>query len=397
MKLWHVAALLLIFAGVAGWWGARAVPLGSQSDLLEDSSGHGRSAAGADPAPERAATLGAREASAEERSAQPANSPAGGENARGIQALRDGQLKEAVAAFELSLKLEPDERIFAQNLAEALARLARREREEDLSLADALGHLERAHELAPDRADILALLERWRSEASVESEFSEFESHYFHLSFDGSRTELLDASQRFLDRLEAGYTDLREWFDHDPILEGRAPFAVRLYRRDEFAAVTGLGHWAAGAFDGTIRLPLEEDAVGSGQWGETLRHELVHAFVHEVGGRGVPGWLHEGLAQWFEGTPGPRVRNARARLVGKDPIALADLERPLIASTDRARVQQSYDQALVLVDWIQREYGDSVLLAVLRGYSAGRVAAQSFVEVTGVQLDYVVEDALAHH
>ena len=48
-----------------------------------------------------------------------------------------------------------------------------------------------------------------------------------------------------------------------------------------------------------------------------LVHELTHAMIASLAPRGIPAWLHEGLAQYFE---------------GDDPAARCDVSRPWVRS-----------------------------------------------------------------
>ena len=49
--------------------------------------------------------------------------------------------------------------------------------------------------------------------------------------------------------------------------------------REEFSKLTGLGHWAGGAYDGRIRVPVTDLAKEERPLVRVLRHELVHAVV----------------------------------------------------------------------------------------------------------------------
>jgi hypothetical protein len=74
---------------------------------------------------------------------------------------------------------------------------------------------------------------------------------------------------------------------------------------------------AAGFYGGTIR--VRGDTTLSPRLRSTLHHELVHAALDaEAPQLALPGWLHEGLAEWFE-----------ARVAGRR--ALAPAEAALLA------------------------------------------------------------------
>lgn len=391
MSRWllRVAVLALVAVGVLGYRERTRTSLpeerpGPSGDLAPTLPAEGES--------EADTATGAAEFRATDVTVR-ANDPWPARNQRGIEHLEAGELREAVALFQSCAEAVPDEPAYRSNWAEALARLARSLREEERDLAGALEALERALEVNPERErDLGPLLERWRKEAELESEFSDFNSPYFELSFDGSRAELLHASQRFLDVLEEAYTDYRLWFAFDPVLEGRPPFRVVLYQRGEFQRLTGLGDWAAGAFDGTIRLPLEEAAVGAEDWRDVARHELVHAFLREVGGADVPGWLNEGLAQWLEGPAAARVARARARLRGRALFELDRLQSSLAGWQDEVSIRAAYDQSLAFTDYLIANYGEGVVVAMVAGCAKGVRPPVTFRERTGVELAVVAED-----
>ena len=256
-----------------------------------------------------------------------------GLNREAIDALEAGELERAVELFEECVEGEPDEPVFQRNLAEALARLAVRDRGEQSPCGHCVETLARAAELAPDREDLTRLLDRWRREAELEEGFWRESSQHFDLAFDGRRDQILWGSHKVLEELEAAYTDFAEIFGFHPVEAGKPRISVVLYRREGFDALTGLGDWAGGAFDGTVRLPVEDEDLDGRPLKRVLRHELVHAFIHAAGGTDVPGWLNEGPGPVARGRPpaGRPARPARAdgtgavpaRAAGRDPGEVA--------------------------------------------------------------------------
>jgi hypothetical protein len=293
----------------------------------------------------------------------------------------------------------PDEPVFRRNLGEALVRLARQEHED--ALAEAVAHLGEALELVPEREDapaLRALLERWTRELAVEEGHWTEASDVFVLSYDPGREDLLRHSELVLRTLEGIYEELRAWFGTDPVRgrEPRRPIRVVLLDREGFGRVTGLGDWAGGAFDGDVRVPIEDLAGERDAWERTLRHELVHAFVHAVGGADVPGWLNEGLAQWLGGAPderGQARRRLRAALdAGAELPALEGLHGSLTGWDDADAIALAYAQSLALVDHIARHYGDAVLLRMVQDARLGLRPETSFERASGVSFALVLVD-----
>jgi len=318
-------------------------------------------------------------------------------NGEAIAALESGELERAVELFERCLDGVPDQPVFASNLAEALARLARREYEDRAGRDSAVLHLGRALALHPQREDLRALLERWMRQIEAEQDFWTDESEHFLLSYDGTREEILNRGHsQVLDGLERAYLEFGELFGRFPVEDGRPKIEVLLYRRERFRSVTGMGHWAGGVFDGKVRIPLEDLEREKEGLQSVLRHELLHAFVQAAGGRDVPGWLNEGLAQWLE-SPDPddrrgRVERARRRIAGRPPFALAELAGSLASSEDEEEIGRAYSQSLALVDYLARFYGERCLFEMVEGCARESACEQTFLTRTGVSLDGVLQD-----
>ena len=82
--------------------------------------------------------------------------------------------------------------------------------------------------------------------------------------------------------------------------EPATPLEVILYPTEKFSWVLGgVPDWAEGIFDGRMRIPIRSrSGGGTGIISQVLRHELVHALNSNMtGGRALPPWLEEGLAQ----------------------------------------------------------------------------------------------------
>ena len=172
-----------------------------------------------------------------------------------------------------------------------------------------------------------------------------------------------------------------------------------LFRREGFHAATGIGHWAGGLYDGTVRVPIEDLGREKSELTRVLRHEIVHAFVAECGGRSVPGWLNEGLAQWLErrelDVQQRAVASARTQLRGKTFLTLEELQKSLASLKDEAQIHLAYLQSLAFVDHLERNYGERVLYELVAGCKQGATTAATFQKRSGVGLARALAD-LAH-
>ena len=404
MKTSILVPLLALAAGLAGvgwWYGAGRLDRAADADRW----------ASAAPVAPAAYERPAAEAGAEPDSAFPRAAPggpgavAGGVeplesneeafvelNRQSIEALEAGEHDAAIAGFEACLEALPGEAVLAANLAEALARKAVRDHEYARPCAHCPELLERAIELAPGRADLAELRERWAQEAEAEEGFWRESSQHFDLAYDGSRDELLWGSHRLLELLEASYGELGLFFGYYPVEAGRPRFPVALYRRERFDELTGLGDWAGGAFDGTVRVPVGDFQLEEARLRTVLHHELVHAFVREVGGTGVPDWLNEGLAQWLEPNRAAALAAARERLAGHALYPLDRIEGSIAHWQDAEAIARAYAQSLALVDHLARQHGERLLVELVEGCGAGASAEGTFLELTRVSLDVVLGD-----
>ncbi len=105
-----------------------------------------------------------------------------------------------------------------------------------------------------------------------------------------------------------------------------------------------------------------------------LRHELVHAALDlEAPGLRLPGWLNEGLAEWFEarldGVRGPEswqqdflVAAARRGAL----FSLAQLSSPGFAGMGPEAAQLAYLQSYAFVAWLAEARGERELGRMLR-------------------------------
>jgi hypothetical protein len=387
-----VVSLVVLAALVGGWF---AVDAWRRSNAAAATSTAPSFVTAADPPPaterHEVAPRGASSADPAlvPRSA-PARAPARSNfaelNNRGIVALEAGELETAIEHFETCYDGDRSEPIFARNLAEALTRKAVRDHELVRPCAECVETLARAFELAPSRAELGVLLERWRRELETESEFHRVQSQHFELAYEVWREGLLDSTADLLEALELHYAELAAIFGVRPAEQGRPRIPVSLYRPKEFSRITGLAEWAGASYDGVIRAPVAEDRSIGAALDELLRHELIHAFVREAGGRDVPGWLNEGLAQWLQRAPGAEVERARTAVAGEAPIELSRLQGALTGLPDTKTVALAYAQSLAFCAWIDQSYGRAVLLAMVAGCARGEAADATFESWTRVSL-----------
>ena len=131
----------------------------------------------------------------------------------------------------------------------------------------------------------------------------------FSIAFEGPAEARLAAHAT--NSLQASYWRLGKALGAYP----SGSIAVVFYTLQQFRDVTGAPEWAGGAFDTRIRLPVRGALEKPAELDTALTHELAHAMIASIAPRGVPAWLHEGLATLFEPSHAPdavrRLRSAR--------------------------------------------------------------------------------------
>jgi len=321
--------------------------------------------------------------------------PAHAAGQSGWTALRDGRHQDAAAAFATATDAEP--RDPSLHLGAGLAAFllgqptaARHSLERALALAPALtpasillgdilyrgsdidGALrvyEEALRHTPADATLEARVETLRREAALHSGYFASHGARFTVLFEGPADEAL--ASRALEILEAAYWRVSTALAIYP----EQIITVILYTQEQFRDVTRSPSWAAGAYDGRIRVPVRGTAADSRELERVLVHEFTHALIQAVAPRGVPVWLHEGLAVAFEPSGSEWAEGELARATARLPLArLAGSFSPL--STEDARL--AYAQSAGIVAALIERGGASAVGAVLQDIARGDAFAVAF-------------------
>jgi predicted TPR repeat methyltransferase len=293
----------------------------------------------------------------------------------GFQALQAGDADKAAAAFAQALEQSPrDARLhFGAGVA---ARLQGRDDEARKHLRRALdleprltsaaalfGELayehgdidvaiqtyEHALTLAPMNERMTARLTAWRDEAAKERRVDGL----FSIAFEGPAEARLAAHATRT--LETSYWRLGKALGAYP----SGSIAVVFYTLQQFRAVTGAPEWAAGIFDTRIRLPVRGALARPAELDSTLTHELAHAMIASLAPRGVPAWLHEGLATYLEPSS---ARDAVRRLKSaRQLIPLENLQNGF-GGLSEAQARITYDESLVAASVLLDRLGPNMSL-----------------------------------
>jgi tetratricopeptide (TPR) repeat protein len=204
----------------------------------------------------------------------------------GLAAFMLGQNDEAQTWLEGALKLAPQYADVSLLLGELHYREGRVE--------EAIATYETALKYSPSDSTFETKLAKWRADARVRASSYESRGAHFRVLFQGPADEMI--ARRAVELLEGAYWRVGGVLTRYP--DGAMP--VVLYTQEQFRDVTRSPEWAAGSYDGTIRIPMRGALEHPEELDRVLTHEFVHAIVATIGGPRVPAWLNEGLASVLE-------------------------------------------------------------------------------------------------
>ena len=272
----------------------------------------------------------------------------------GAAAYLERRDQDAKDAFEHALALDP-------RLTRARALLGRvLHRSGDL--IGAIRTYETLTSEAPDDQEARSALERWRREADLHDRMQQTIGAHFTVSFEGPEEATLAA--KALESLERAFWRIGDTLGLYPV----EPIAVVLYTAEQFRDITRSPAWAAGAFDGRIRVPMGGALENEAELDRVLAHEFTHALIRSLAARGVPTWLNEGLATSLEsGDLGWAER--RLREVQR-PVALTELQTSF-GRLAGAEAQLAYATSALAVRRLAEEAGGFAITNLLRDLGDG--------------------------
>jgi len=193
---------------------------------------------------------------------------------------------DAKASLEQALVLAP-------GLTRARAQLAQvAKRQGDLPEAIRLFTVVASE--VPGDAGVRDTLERWQREAELHERMRLTVGDHFTIRFEGPEDAALAA--KVLESLDRAFWRVSDVFGAFPT----KTVPVVLYSGEQFRDITRSPQWAAGAFDGTIRVPMRGALEQGEDLDRVLAHEFAHALIRSLATRTLPTWLNEGLASVLE-------------------------------------------------------------------------------------------------
>jgi len=217
---------------------------------------------------------------------------------------------------------------------------------------------------------IQATLDRWHREFDLQLRMQQTFGDHFAVSFEGPAEEALAAK---------AVTSLSQALDRICAVLNTYPtrtIPVVLYTSEQFTDITRAPSWAAGAYDGAIRVPVRGALDEEGELDRVLAHELTHALVHTLAASAIPMWLNEGLATALES---PSLDWARETVAHARPVSLAVLNRSFSRLTGGQAKLAYATSALAVQQMIE---------------DAGGIAVANLIHDLGDGVDF--ETAFAH-
>lgn len=241
-------------------------------------------------------------------------------------------------------------------------------------------------------SELEALIEQVEREAQIGQGLADRASGRFILRYEGGQESGSRLAASILAALDSMFDPLASDFNFLP----REPIIVILYPNETFYELTGMPPWVHGLFDGKVRVPVRGLASLSPRLEQTLRHELVHAFLYLKTRNRAPRWLHEGLAQYIAGQQLIVSEQEFAPLFEpRTGQALGFIEQSFAG--EQAQVLIAYQTSLIVVETLERRYGrgdmERFLAALASGESVGQ-SLQTAFRLSTEDLDRTIYDAI---
>lgn len=277
-------------------------------------------------------------------------------------------VNEALATVERALQFDP-------NIAFAYTLIGEIEYGRQ-HLKEAKAAWEKALELDPNQPNVPERLSRVTEELPVESKFERVSQAYFDIRYQQEleRPMGFDIRDALLEaRREVG-SDFAYWPKHKII--------VLMYSAEEFRRLRQeTPEWAAGQFDGKIRVPVPATKMDQALVRQILFHEYTHALIDDLAHARCPVWLNEGMAEYEGRTqmPGTIDRLKRVHAEGR-LIPWAELAAHFSPSLPAEEVGLAYEQSYSVVAYIAFRHGFWHFRRLLKALGEGKSWEDAFAE-----------------
>jgi tetratricopeptide (TPR) repeat protein len=208
-------------------------------------------------------------------------------------------------------------------------------------------------------------MKKLNTEYAVEKQFDRTGNAFFDLRYqdDINRSTAFDLAKT----LAEARRDVGRDLNYRP----RHKIVVLIYSQAGFAKVRRGPDWAAGIYDGKIRVPYPATPAAQSSVKPTLYHEYTHALIHDMTDNRCPVWFNEGIAEYQEA----KIRAAslgRLRTAARVSrlIPLESLNAGFKSSNAEV-ASLAYQQSYSVVHYLAKKYGFARIRRMLEKMGAG--------------------------
>ncbi len=169
------------------------------------------------------------------------------------------------------------------------------------------------------------------------------------------------------------------WYPNDII-------DIMVYSSKEYQTYTITPHWSQGAYDGKIRLKINEH-ISYNQLKELIFHEYAHVAIASITKGRCPTWLNEGIAQYFAEQKFNIYKNSPGINYKDFPNNWNDLDE----NTIKNLYQESYRLLATMIDKTDEYVIQSILNSLGKNLSLEK-AIDDAVSVFGYNSQTIFND-----
>lgn len=240
-------------------------------------------------------------------------------------------------------------------------------------------YLRQAVNLRPGDAELRKRLEQVQNESLLDNDLRARKRGKFRVEFSGP--EEYDLAREVFDILDDARGEIGRLFDFYPA----ESLLVKVYSPEHAKALSMGPHWAAGFYDGKIRVRADDIRRGGDALRDLLYHEYAHAVLFFLTRHNIPTWLNEGLAQYAE--PGQALtaqeeRKVRHWLSKGQYIPMGRLEGSFVGM-NAEQAGQVYTESKLFVAFLVKGFGEYKLRRFLRKLGEGADVEKAAEEAYG--------------
>jgi len=241
---------------------------------------------------------------------------------------------------------------------------------------------QRAFDLDPAQPGLAEQLAQVTEELPIESKFERVSQAYFDIRYEEQieRPVGFDIRDALLEARRSVGADFAYWPRHKVI--------VLIYGADSFRALRQeTPEWAAGQFDGKIRVPLPSAQLNQAVVKQILYHEYTHALIYDLTNGKCPTWLNEGLAEYEGRTQYPgTLTQLQSAVDAQRWTPWQELSDHFSPQRSREVVSSAYEQSYSLAAYLIGRYGWWRIRKLLKAIADGQPWDAALAEILHLKL-----------